>query len=148
MSPLEMIKEGVKSKSWALVKAALKELEEKQLSLEEYPSQATENFRLGPHVEVHDEVKIPTKKTKKEKAKSDTNLFYDDGTTTKVGNVTLDSAQADLKIKYKKPTERNRAPHVERKLSCSRCNKQYVLSDIEYSFYKNPENEYICQKCI
>ena len=45
MSPLEMIKEGVKSKSWALVKAALKELEEKQLSLEEYRSQATEDFR-------------------------------------------------------------------------------------------------------
>lgn len=149
MNPLEMIKEGVKSKSWALVKAALKEIEEKQLSLEEYPIQPPENFGLDPpHLDIHDKVKIPTKRTKKEKAKSDTNLFYDDGTTTRVGNTPVDSAQGDRKIKYKEPAERTRAPYVEKKIPCTRCNKQIVVSDIEYKFYKSPENEFVCQKCI
>jgi DNA-directed RNA polymerase subunit RPC12/RpoP len=158
MTPVEMIKEGVRVKSWAMIKAALKEIEEKQLSLEEYPSQATEDFRqynvpktarIPNDLEPYIEIENSTKKTKKEKTKSGTNLFYDDGNTTKIGDTPIDSALVDKKIKYKDPPERTRAQYKQKFIKCSKCSKDFEISDVEYSYYKNPMNEadYICQNC-
>ena len=165
MTPLEMIKEGVKSKSWALVKAALKEIEEKKITIEPIIDDSVCTTRRSTKkklskTEIDDSVCTTGGSTKKKVSKTELNtlkqnphlkrknLFYDDGKTTKVGDVPLDSAQQDRKIKYKAPVERTRAEYKEKTAKCSVCNKNVVVSDIEYSFYKNPENEFVCQNCI
>lgn len=161
MTPVEMIKEGVRVKSWAMVKAALKEIEEKNIDLN--TSDDSWSHEMIPQTELPipdrplphsvldkkpNKLKKPTPKL--HKSTDSKNLFYDDGKTTKLGDVPIDGAQADLKIKYKEPPERTRGTYKQKYSQCSRCSKQYEISDLEYSYYKNPLNgaDYICQNCL
>lgn len=148
MNPIEMIKEGVKVKSWAMVKAALKEIEEKNLDL--HINEDYWDHKMIPQTELKlpDLDKVKNKNTIAKKPNS-TNLFYDDGEVTKVGDLPIDSAKADKNIKYNPPPERNRAPYKQKYMKCIKCCKKYEVSDLEYGYYKNPMNEadYICQNC-
>ena len=150
-----MIKEGIKVKSWAMVKAAIKEIEEKNINLNTNKDSWT--HEIIPQTELNipdaalpatdlDKIKHKNPPNKKTNSK---NLFYDDGKVTKIGDLSIDSAQADRKIKYKPPIERNRVPYKQKYIKCTKCSKKYEVSDLEYAYYKNPMNEadYICQNC-
>lgn len=152
MTPIEMIKEGIKVKSWAMVKAALKELESTpvyQIPDTKTPPQDIDNM---PNISLEDfegHLNNPKNPNYQAKKTNNKNLFYDDGKVTKIGNSRIDSAQSDRTIKYKPPTERNRAPYKQKYMKCTKCSKKHEVSDLEYAYYKNPMNEadYICQNC-
>lgn len=150
MTPIEMIKEGIKVKSWAMIKAAIKELESQEEhyisprpDLDKMPDISLEDFE--GHLNNPKNPRYPGNTQDITKP----NLFYDDGKVTKIGNSRIDSAQADKKIKYKPPIERTRAPYKQKYMKCTKCSKKYEVSDLEYGYYKNPMNEadYICQNC-
>lgn len=165
MEPLKMLEEGVKVKSWAMVKAALKELQEKP---EPQPVVDTHQELpfvppsvVSPPPKSQDGIFVvnPNKSNpaKAEAAQSISpagvvsqpkvntgNLFYDDGQLY----------QEDKKYKPNVVVERTRPEYKPVYLNCSICSKRIEVDGLTYSYHKNGAEKgdgpipYVCQNCL
>lgn len=152
MEPLEVLEEAVKSKSWPMVRLALKGLKEQKQNLPNYTKP----------IETTTIVHAPSVSYNRP------NLFFDDGNTVEiksvkrdksgneiiVGSTSLDTFEEDKKLKPKKGTERNRPEYKEKHLTCSRCNRPSEVDSITYTYHTRGAEKgdapipYVCQKCM
>lgn len=138
MEVIDILKEAVKSKSWAMVRLAIKEIEGRPIPTPRPPTlQST-----------------PTKNA--------TNLFNDDGnnasiiqsTRDKHGNiiqqevVTLGSFEEDKKFNSGKITPKNRKEYQSKYLTCAKCNSKKEVDAATYQYYKSAQTDYICTDCL
>jgi hypothetical protein len=146
MSPLEVLKQAVKDKSWPMVRLALGEFE-----------------KTG---EIPREMKTPTVNREVPTHKKP-NLFHDDGTEAKVittqvqkdgsyvelGENNLGGFEEDKKFNSGKSAPRMRNKHQVKNLKCSVCHKTLEVDNQTYAYYTKAHPggdrvEYTCPSCM